>query len=47
MKIQIVIAALSTLALGFGEMNCGIRPIPEIGCRIGKCVSGSWKQICN
>jgi hypothetical protein len=27
--------------------SCGIRPIPNIGCRIGRCVDGHWEQICD
>lgn len=35
------------------SMNCGIAPIPPIGCRVGQCVcngSGSncrWTFVCN
>jgi hypothetical protein len=29
------------------NLNCGIKPIPEIGCRIGRCVNGAWEQICD
>ncbi len=27
--------------------SCGIKPIPNIGCRIGRCIDGDWEQICN
>lgn len=30
-----------------GALACGIRPLPEIGCRIGRCVDGHWEQICD
>jgi hypothetical protein len=26
-------------------MNCGIKPIPRIGHRIGRCINGSWEQV--
>lgn len=27
--------------------SCGIKPIPNIGCRVGRCVDGRWEQICD
>lgn len=30
-----------------GTLACGLRPLPEIGCRIGRCVDGHWEQICD
>lgn len=27
--------------------GCGFRPIPKIGCRIGRCIDGSWEQVCD
>ena len=35
------------LVVAYGEMNCGIRPIANIGCRIGRCVDGAWEQVCD
>ena len=29
------------------NLSCGIKPIPNIGCRIGRCVNGAWEQICD
>ena len=29
------------------NLICGIKPIPELGCRIGRCVDGAWEQICD
>lgn len=26
--------------------GCGIKPYPEGGCKIGKCVEGKWEMIC-
>ena len=26
-------------------MNCGMRPIPPIGYRVGQCVNGQWQMI--
>lgn len=30
-----------------GGFGCGIKPIPKIGCRIGRCTDGGWEQICD
>lgn len=38
---------LSTKVLAFGEMHCGLRPMPNIGCYIGRCIDGAWEQVCN
>lgn len=27
--------------------SCGLKPLPNIGCKIGNCVDGSWQQICD
>lgn len=29
------------------NLTCGIKPIPNIGCRIGRRVNGQWEQICD
>lgn len=26
--------------------NCGFKPYPQFGCKIGRCVNGKWEQIC-
>jgi hypothetical protein len=28
-----------------GGLNCGIKPIPSIGYRIGRCINGQWEQV--
>ncbi len=30
-----------------GFLQCGIKPIPKIGCTIGRCVNGEWEQDCS
>ena len=30
-----------------GLLQCGIKPIPKIGCTIGRCVNGEWEQDCS
>jgi hypothetical protein len=30
-----------------GTLKCGIKPIPNIGCKIGRCVDGVWEQVCD
>jgi hypothetical protein len=42
-----LVAVLSTPAVPAQSLTCGIKPIPEIGCRIGRCVNGAWEQICD
>ena len=29
------------------SLNCGLKPLPEIGCQIGQCVNGKWEQVCS
>ena len=29
------------------SLSCGIKPIPQTGCRIGQCVNGKWQQVCS
>jgi hypothetical protein len=24
-----------------------LKPLPQIGCRVGRCVNGAWEQICD
>src|SRR3989338_7807151 len=49
-----ILAALASAALIFGstayadgEWTCGLKPLPNMGCRIGMCVNGAWQQICD
>ena len=29
------------------SLTCGLKPIPDVGCRIGRCVNGAWEQVCD
>ena len=29
----------------YSTVNCGIKPIPQIGYRIGRCINGRWEQV--
>jgi hypothetical protein len=29
------------------SLTCGLKPLPSLGCRIGRCVNGAWEQICD
>lgn len=31
----------------WGNMTCGLKPMAKINCYIGRCVNGSWEEICN
>ena len=33
--------------LADGSFTCGLKPLPELGCRIGRCVDGAWERICD
>ena len=42
----LVLALASTVTSDVDAQTCGIKPIPNIGCRIGRCVDGAWEQVC-
>jgi hypothetical protein len=42
-----VVAASVTLTAAAQSLTCGLKPIPALGCRIGRCVNGEWEQICD
>jgi hypothetical protein len=29
------------------NLTCGLKPLPKLGCRIGRCVNGKWEQVCD
>ena len=43
----IILLLLPTASFADGTLKCGIKPIPNVGCRIGQCVNGQWEQICD
>jgi len=45
--VVLILALASTVAPEVEAQSCGIKPIPNIGCRIGRCVNGAWEQICD
>ena len=47
LAIITLILLLPTGSSADGTLKCGIKPIPDIGCRIGSCVNGEWEQICD
>ena len=47
LSLLFIIFFIPTLSYADGTLKCGIKPIPEIGCRIGRCVDGMWEQICD
>lgn len=26
-------------------LNCGLKPLPKLGYRIGRCINGQWEQV--
>jgi hypothetical protein len=45
--VILVLALASTVAPKVEAQTCGIKSIPNIGCRMGRCVDGAWEQVCN
>lgn len=44
---SILICLFSSIkSFAWGELNCGMKPIANLGCTIGKCLNGKWEQIC-
>ena len=42
----VIINNQSNLILAqFGGLNCGVKPVPRVGYRIGRCINGLWKQV--
>jgi hypothetical protein len=33
------------LAQYSSSLNCGLKPLPKIGHKIGRCVNGRWEQV--
>jgi hypothetical protein len=46
-SLSALILLLPTISFADGTIKCGIKPIPEVGCRIGQCVNGQWEQVCD
>jgi len=44
--VWVGVVALSSFASA-QSLTCGIQPIPNVGCRIGRCVDGAWEQVCD
>ena len=42
-----IIFLIPAVSYAGGTLKCGIKLIPEVGCRIGQCVNGQWKQVCD
>jgi hypothetical protein len=44
----LITLAFANLSVAEGQsQTCGLKPLPELGCRIGRCVNGAWEQICD
>jgi hypothetical protein len=35
----------SFLLAQYGAVNCGVKPVPRVGYKIGRCISGRWEQV--
>lgn len=52
-SLQIAVLTVSILMVAVSpgasaqSASCGLKPLPELGCRIGRCVNGAWEQICD
>ena len=58
-SMRLLLSGLLSMALGFptgvgagviegsANLTCGLKPVPDVGCRIGRCVNGKWEQVCD
>ena len=47
MVLTLTLLSFSSTQVSSQSMTCGLRPLPQLGCRIGRCVGGVWEQVCN
>ena len=33
------------LVAQLGTLNCGLKPLPQLGYEIGRCINGQWEQV--
>ena len=45
--VALLIFGLPPLSAYSQSLTCGLKPLPELGCRIGRCVNGAWEQVCD
>jgi len=45
--ILLTVSSCTPNAASAQNLTCGLKPIPEVGCRIGRCVDGAWEQVCD
>jgi len=43
----VFILLIPSVSYADGTLKCGIKPVPKVGCKIGRCVNGTWEQICD
>ena len=49
-KLQLLLVLFVFLlfqSVAEANLTCGIKPIPDVGCKIGRCVDGYWEQVCD
>ena len=44
--ILLVVAFLPNVGSGQNS-TCGLKPFPKLGCSVGRCVDGTWEQVCD
>lgn len=44
---MVLAASIAAPDVDAQNLTCGIKPIPALGCRIGRCVDGVWEQVCD
>jgi hypothetical protein len=47
LSLAVVLLSFSSSSVHSQSMTCGLKPLPQLGCRIGRCVNGAWEQICD
>jgi len=45
-KILVLMAFLVSPAFGqSSSLNCGLKPLPKLRYKIGRCINGQWEQV--
>jgi len=45
-KILLLMGVFVSPAFGqSSSLNCGLKPLPNLGYKIGRCINGRWEQV--
>lgn len=45
--VLLAVSSCTPYAASAQNLTCGLKPIPAVGCRVGRCVNGGWEQVCD